>query len=30
MSEWKPYLNDRMIKECDGFYIKPLNVIVCT
>jgi hypothetical protein len=24
MSEWKPYLNDRLIKECDGFYIiKP-------
>ena len=21
---WKPYLNDRLIKECDGFYvIKP-------
>jgi hypothetical protein len=24
MNEWKPYLNDRLIKECDGFYvIKP-------
>lgn len=24
MSEWKPYLNDRVIKKCDGFYIiKP-------
>ena len=24
MSDWKPYLNDRLIKEHDGFYvIKP-------
>ena len=21
MNEWKPYLNDRLIKECDGFYV---------
>ena len=27
MSEWKPYLNDRLIKECDEFYvIKPDEV----
>jgi hypothetical protein len=24
MNDWKPYLNDRVIKECNGFYIiKP-------
>ena len=26
MNEWKPYLNDRLIKECEGFYvIKPVE-----
>jgi len=25
-NEWKPYLNDRLIKQCDGFYIiKPVE-----
>jgi hypothetical protein len=29
MSEWKPYLGDRLIKRCDGFVvIKPIDDIV--